>query len=62
MKKADEHMRDRGHIYVGCTACICIVSKGLYILVNIGDSRAVLSKNGVAQRLTMDHKATDKQE
>lgn len=33
-------------------------SKVLYI-ANLGDTRAVLSKNGVAERMSYDHRATD---
>lgn len=62
MKAADDYMKERGHIYVGCTACVCFVSRRYFTLVNIGDSRAVLSQSGTAKRLTQDHKATDKSE
>ena len=47
----------------GSTACMAIVRQEfahriLYI-ANVGDTRAVLSKNGVAERMSQDHKATD---
>jgi protein phosphatase PTC1 len=48
----------------GSTACVCIVRQefGHKILytANVGDTRAVLSKNGTAERMSYDHKATDK--
>lgn len=47
----------------GSTACVCLVRSefGHRILysANVGDTRAVLSKNGIAERLSQDHKATD---
>ena len=54
-------MMDSDHC--GSTACVAIVRKEqnhtvLYV-ANTGDTRAVLSKNGQAHRLSVDHKATD---
>ena len=62
MQTVDNLMKEKGHVYVGCTACICFVSKQFYTLINIGDSRCIISQNGVASRLTQDHKASDKNE
>lgn len=50
----------------GSTAVVCIVrsvgpKKYLYT-ANCGDARAVLCRNGRAQRLSKDHKATDAEE
>ena len=50
----------------GSTACIAIIRmesghKVLYI-ANVGDTRAVLSRNGVEERLSIDHKLTEKSE
>ena len=40
----------------GSTACVCIVRKEFghnYVYVaNVGDTRAVLSKNGIAKRMS----------
>lgn len=37
-------------------------AKRVLYCANAGDARGVLSRNGVAQRLTQDHKASDKSE
>jgi protein phosphatase 1G len=47
---------------VGCTACVCIVTKDEVICANAGDSRAVLSKKGVAVELSHDHKPDNQEE
>ena len=57
-------MLDSDHC--GSTACVAIVRKeinhNVLYVANTGDTRAVLSKNGQAERLTVDHKATDASE
>ena len=50
----------------GSTACVAVIRvesghKVLYI-ANVGDTRAVLSRNGVEERLSIDHKLSEKSE
>lgn len=57
-------MLDADHC--GSTAVVAIIrheapNNVLYV-GNVGDTRATLSKNGTAERLSVDHKATDPQE
>ncbi|KAL6779396.1 hypothetical protein ACKKBG_A12170 [Auxenochlorella protothecoides x Auxenochlorella symbiontica] len=40
----------------GCTALTALVRGGRLVVANTGDSRAVLSRRGVAVALTLDHK------
>ncbi|CRG98172.1 protein phosphatase PPM1, putative [Plasmodium gallinaceum] len=42
----------------GSTACVSIIFKNMLYIANIGDSRCVLSKNGRAIVLTVDHRAS----
>jgi serine/threonine protein phosphatase PrpC len=57
-------MMDSDHC--GSTACVAIVRReinhNVLYVANAGDTRAVLSKNGQAERLSIDHKSTDPQE
>ncbi|KAK8358114.1 hypothetical protein V6Z12_A05G459100 [Gossypium hirsutum] len=41
---------------VGSTALVAVVGKGNVVVANCGDSRAVLSRGGVAMPLSFDHK------
>lgn len=54
-------MMDAEH--TGSTACVAVVRReinhNVVYVANVGDTRAVISKNGQAQRLSTDHKATD---
>lgn len=50
----------------GSTACVGIIRvesghKVLYI-ANVGDTRALLSRNGVEERLSIDHRVSEKSE
>lgn len=50
----------------GSTACVCLVRKeganNVLYVSNIGDTRAVLSKSGTAQRLSIDDKCDNPDE
>ncbi len=46
----------------GCTAVTCMVQDGVLYTANVGDARIVLSRNGIATRLSYDHKASDPEE
>jgi serine/threonine protein phosphatase PrpC len=54
-------MMDADHC--GSTAVVAIIRHesphNVLYVGNVGDSRATLSKNGQAERLSIDHKATD---
>ena len=46
----------------GCTAIVALISKDTLYFANAGDSRAVLSKNGVAYPMSTDHKPENDEE
>ncbi|WRX18029.1 PPM-type phosphatase-like domain - like 10 [Theobroma cacao] len=57
-EKMDEEV-NRGRVgeeMVGSTAVVAVVGNGKVIVANCGDSRAVLSRGGVAVALSFDHK------
>ena len=43
-------------MYTGCTATVCLIDDKKAYFANAGDSRIVVSKNGVAYAMTVDHK------
>jgi len=61
----DDEMVRRSMMTSGCTACVCILAQEdahrMVYTAHLGDSRAVMCRNGIAVRLTSmtDHKATD---
>uniref|UniRef100_A0A7N0TC78 protein-serine/threonine phosphatase n=1 Tax=Kalanchoe fedtschenkoi TaxID=63787 RepID=A0A7N0TC78_KALFE len=40
----------------GCTACVAIIKENKLVVANAGDSRCVISRNGQAYNLSLDHK------
>ncbi|XVE64365.1 hypothetical protein DITRI_Ditri07aG0095000 [Diplodiscus trichospermus] len=57
-EKMDEEV-NRGKLgekMVGSTAVVAVVGNGKLVVANCGDSRAVLSRGGVAAALSFDHK------
>jgi len=45
-------------LQAGCTAVVAMLHRGSVYVANAGDSRAVISKAGVAEALSEDHKPT----
>jgi serine/threonine protein phosphatase PrpC len=65
-EKLDKEIKIIDSEQCGSTACIGIIRiesghKVLYI-ANVGDTRALLSRNGVEERLSIDHRLSDKNE
>ena len=62
-QKIDSQVAMLDSDHCGSTAVVAIVRReinhNVLYVANAGDSRAVLSKNGTAERLSKDHKATD---
>eukprot|EP01116_Phalansterium_solitarium_P009885 TRINITY_DN2422_c0_g1_i1.p1 TRINITY_DN2422_c0_g1~~TRINITY_DN2422_c0_g1_i1.p1 ORF type:complete len:1572 (-),score=548.15 TRINITY_DN2422_c0_g1_i1:385-5100(-) len=65
--RVDEMIVEKPILVSGCTSVSAVIRKNengerwLYVS-NVGDSRAVLCRNGVAERLSYDHKPSDKSE
>ena len=61
--KIDQELKLMDSDNTGSTACVLLarMESGHRILYfgNIGDSRAVISRNGVAERMTIDHKCDE---
>jgi len=51
----DDETEELGDV-IGCTACVALVADNKIFVANIGDSRCVLCKRGLAISLTQDHK------
>lgn len=66
MVKADEQLKLVGASETGTTCCLVLIKNNggnkLIHASNLGDTRAVLSLDGVAKRVTTDHKTTNPSE
>lgn len=64
--KADEQLKLVGATETGTTCCLVFVKNNgnnkLVHVANLGDTRAVLSSDGVAKRVTIDHKTSNTSE
>lgn len=43
-------------MYTGCTACVVLITENEIYCANAGDSRCVVSKDGRAIEMSVDHK------
>ena len=66
MKKTDDQLKLVGASDTGTTCCLTYIRKEgpkkICYVANLGDTRAVLSINGTARRVTVDHKPTTQSE
>lgn len=65
-QKTDDQLKLVGASDSGACVCVCLItqesgSRVCYI-ANVGDTRAILSRNNQAIRLSFDHKATNEEE
>ena len=62
LAKTDEQLKLVGASDTGTTCCLALVrnlgGKRVCHVANLGDTRAVLSIEGTAKRITVDHKPT----
>ena len=47
---------DNISLYTGCTACVALITESEIYCANAGDSRCVLSLDGKAVEMSVDHK------
>ncbi|VEV55921.1 protein phosphatase PPM1, putative [Plasmodium vinckei vinckei] len=57
-KSANSRENNHSDFSSGSTACVSVILNNMAYIANIGDSRCVLSKNGRAVVITVDHKAS----
>ncbi|SCL94147.1 protein phosphatase PPM1 [Plasmodium berghei] len=57
-KSANSKENNHSDFSSGSTACVSVILNNMVYIANIGDSRCVLSKNGRAVVITVDHKAS----
>lgn len=62
MSKTDDQLKLVGASDTGTTCCLAFIRKQganrTCFVANLGDTRAVLSLDGTAKRVTIDHKPT----
>lgn len=60
-KKMDEEVNKNGEVVAttGSTAVVAVVGEEEVVVAHCGDSRAVISRGGVAVQLSDDHKVHD---
>lgn len=66
MAKADEQLKLVGASESGTTCCLVFIKnngghRSVHV-ANLGDTRAVLSMQGIAKRVTVDHKTSNPSE
>lgn len=54
----EQECRESNPTTMGSTATVVLVGKDEVVVANCGDSRAVLSRGGIVEQLSTDHKVT----
>lgn len=66
MKKTDDQLKLVGASDTGSTCCLALIrkegAKKICYVFNLGDTRAVLNIDGLAKRVSVDHKPTAQSE
>ncbi|XP_042208857.1 probable protein phosphatase CG10417 [Homarus americanus] len=53
------NMKEEPGFDSGCTACVALIQEKMLYVANVGDSRCVVSRNGKAVEMSLDHKPED---